>query len=75
MGIVSKIAPAVLGAMMTVAVAAATGEESVAPAPSLTVEQQTIDLGDVTAGQDAVAVFRFHNSGATDVRIVRAKPS
>ena len=46
-----------------------------APAAVLQVEQATIDLGDVVAGSEAVAVFRFHNSSDAAVHIIRAKPS
>jgi hypothetical protein len=41
----------------------------------LRVEQQTIDLGEVIAGSEAVAVFRFQNTGSAEVHIIRAKPS
>jgi len=43
--------------------------------PLLTVEEPTIDLGEIKAGSDAVATFVFHNKGDVDVRILRAKPS
>lgn len=41
----------------------------------LTVEQPRINLGDVKSGAEAVATFVFHNQGAADVRILKAKPS
>lgn len=75
MRIVSRVAPAMLGAVMVLAAGAAAGEDAATPTPTFAVEQQAIDLGEITAGEDAVAVFRFHNSGDTDVRIIRAKPS
>ena len=43
--------------------------------PRLTVEKAEVDLGDVKAGQDAVAVFVLHNHGREPVKIIRAKPS
>ncbi|MEE4272197.1 MAG: hypothetical protein V2I67_11010 [Thermoanaerobaculales bacterium] len=43
--------------------------------PLLTVEEPTIDLGEIKAGTDAVATFIFHNRGDVDVKIIRAKPS
>lgn len=39
------------------------------------VEEASLDLGVVTAGQDAVATYVFHNDTDADVRILRAKPS
>ena len=62
-----------LVAMATVCVA----NDATPPAavPVLTVEQPRIDLGEIKAGTDAVATFIFHNTGPTDIRITRAKPS
>jgi len=44
-------------------------------APGFRVESDSIDLGTVMAGTDAVATFVFHNDSARDVRILRAAPS
>lgn len=44
-------------------------------AAGLTVDQERIDLGTVVSGQDAVAVFTFHNHSQRDIKIIRAKPS
>ena len=56
-------------------VVVAGGSVGQAGGPALTVEQARIDLGEIRAGTDAVATFVFRNSGPTDVRILRAKPS
>ncbi|HOC43724.1 MAG TPA: hypothetical protein PKJ99_11980 [Thermoanaerobaculales bacterium] len=74
MKLVMGTAAAVLGVIVIAAAGAAVAEDA-APAPAFQVEQAAIDLGDVTSGSEAVAVFRFHNNGGADVRIVRAKPS
>jgi len=67
-------AAAVVGALVVIAAVAVAADEA-APTPVFRVEQETIDLGDVTAGSELVAVFRFHNAGDADVHIIRAKPS
>jgi len=46
-----------------------------AAGPELSVENTRIDLGEIKAGNDAVATFVFHNSGSSDVKIIKAKPS
>jgi hypothetical protein len=74
MKLFTTTAAAVAGALMAIAAVAVAADEA-APTPVLRVEQETIDLGDVTAGSEAVAVFRFHNAGDADVHIIRAKPS
>lgn len=56
-------------------VAAGQAESQDDATPALTVEEAKIDLGEIKSGSDAIAVFVFHNSGAEDVRIIRAKPS
>jgi hypothetical protein len=66
---------AVVLRVLAVAAGMASAADEGAPAAVLQVEQATIDLGDVTAGSEAVAVFRFHNAGDADVHIIRAKPS
>jgi len=71
---VSGTAAAVLGVLAIAAAGRAVADEAV-PAPTFQVEQAAIDLGDVIAGSEAVAVFRFHNAAGADVHIVRAKPS
>lgn len=70
-----RTAAAVLGVLAIAAAAPAGADEATAPTPTFRVEQETIDLGDVIAGSEAVAVFRFHNAGNADVHIVRAKPT
>lgn len=42
---------------------------------SFTVEQSSLELGKVVAGQTVTATFVFHNDGPEDVHIIRAKPS
>jgi len=74
MKLFTTTAAAVVGALVAIAAVAVAGDEA-APTPVFRVEQETIDLGDVTAGSEAVAVFRFHNAGDADVHIIRAKPS
>ena len=44
-------------------------------APTLRVEQKTVDVGDVVVGREKTAVYVFHNDGEADVHILRAKPS
>ena len=51
---------------------AADAEESRA---SLWVEDPSLDLGSVAAGETVTATFVFRNDGPEDVHIVRAKPS
>jgi hypothetical protein len=51
---------------------AASGDDE---AKGFWVEEEALDLGTVTAGKDAVAVFTFHNDTDQEVRILRAKPS
>jgi len=76
MKIATRTAPAIVGAMLTMAGLAVAADEVVdVAAPTFRVEQETVDLGEVRAGETAIAVFRFLNSGDTDVRILRAKPS
>jgi hypothetical protein len=70
-----KIASAAIGVIGVLAATAPVAADEVALPPAFRVEQDTIDLGDVVAGSEVVAVFRFHNTGASDVHIVRAKPS
>jgi hypothetical protein len=64
---------AVLAAVLTVPFAQA--QEQVEPKPSFRVEAESVDVGDVRAGTDAVATFVFHNDGDKDVKIIKAKPS
>jgi len=44
-------------------------------APVLRVEQSRIDLGELKAGETAVAVFTLHNHGDVPIKILKAKPS
>jgi hypothetical protein len=75
MKMAGKIASAAIGVIGVLAATAPVAADEVAPPPAFRVEQDTIDLGDIVAGSEAVAVFRFHNAGDSDVHIVRAKPS
>lgn len=43
--------------------------------PTFTVENPKIDIGEIKAGDEAVATFVFHNNGTEDVKIIKAKPS
>lgn len=42
---------------------------------SFAVEQPSLELGKVVAGETVTATFVFHNDGPEDVHIIRAKPS
>jgi hypothetical protein len=64
-----------MAAVVVLVAAALVAADEAVPAPAFRVEQASIDLGEVVAGSEAVAVFRFHNDGSSDVHIVRAKPS
>jgi hypothetical protein len=75
MHLTGRTAAALFGAVAALAAAAPAVADEAVPAPAFRVEQETIDLGDVVAGSEALAVFRFHNAGDADVHIVRAKPS
>ncbi len=62
--------------VLTAAMAGAVGRvEATSAAPTFTVENPRIDLGDIKAGSEAVATFVFHNNGPEDVTIIKAKPS
>lgn len=66
---------AVLTAFCLTLVAVAAAQQAPVPATGLTVEQHTVDLGEVKAGTVAEGVFRFHNPTDRDVKILSAKPS
>ena len=70
-----KTALALVMVCMAGVAAWAAGDQNETPAATFTVEQERLELGDVRAGDTAEAVFRFHNAGDADVRILRAKPS
>jgi hypothetical protein len=61
--------------MVTLVATAAGSAAAETDEPALTVEQTKIDVGEITSGSDAVATYVFRNSGPTDVKILRAKPS
>ena len=42
---------------------------------TFTVDESRIELGEIKAGTEALAVFTFHNAGEEDVTIIKAKPS
>jgi hypothetical protein len=64
-------AAALVCALIAVAPAAVADDDKA----SLWVEQASLDLGTVVAGESVTAVFVFHNDGPEDVHIIRAKPS
>ena len=64
-------AAALCCALMAVAVAAVAEDGKT----SLWVENASLDLGTVVAGESVTATFVFHNDGPEDVRLIRAKPS
>ena len=39
------------------------------------VENAKLDLGEITAGNEAVGTFILHNDGDVEMRLLRAKPS
>ena len=55
--------------------AVAQGPDSTKEKPSLWVEQSSLDLGEVTAGEHVLAVFVLHNDSDVPVKILKAKPS
>jgi hypothetical protein len=71
----SRTALALLVPCLIAAGVLAEGEADEAQTATFTVEQTRLELGDVKAGDMAEAVFRFHNAGDAEVRILRAKPS
>ena len=64
-------AAALVCALITVALPAVAEDERA----SLWVEEASLDLGTVVAGESATATFVFHNDGPEDVNIIRAAPS
>ena len=64
-------AAALVCASMAVPLPAAAGDGRA----SFWVEEPSLDLGTVVAGESVTATFVFHNDGTEDVRIIRAKPS
>ncbi len=54
---------------------AQSGDAAGSETPVLTVENDQLMLGNITAGEDAVGTFVFHNHGDTAIKIIRAKPS
>jgi len=66
---------AVITAFCLSLVAVGAAQEAATPPAGLTVEEHTIDLGEVKAGTVAEAVFQFHNPTDREVKILSAKPS
>ena len=56
-------------------VLAGDGAEKASKGKTFRVENSTVDLGVVRAGQDGVAVYIFKNDTDKDVKIIRAKPT
>ena len=73
----AMVALAVTGPAMAFAQAkpARAQEQRSAVHQMISVESTEIDLGKVTAGQEVVGTFVFHNSGDRPVKILRAKPT
>ena len=44
------------------------------PAPHIVFDKDTMNLGDVVHGQDAVATFTYRNTGDAPLHILSAKP-
>jgi hypothetical protein len=67
------VAPAAALVFVSMAVVcAAVAEDGKA---SFWVEESSLDLGIVVAGDSVTATFVFHNDGPEDINIIRAKPS
>jgi hypothetical protein len=62
-------------ALLTISVFTAHALEANGSRLSFRVEEAELDLGTVVAGKIVTATFIFHNDGAEDVHIIRAKPS
>ena len=64
------------GALVIGAFGAVTGQESTGETPpTLRVESERMDIGEVVAGRAGAATFVFHNDTDVEVRILRAAPS
>ena len=65
----------VVAALMCAAFATVNADDAPTATQAFRVDAPQLDVGDVRAGSEAVAIFKFHNDGEKDVRIIRAKPS
>jgi hypothetical protein len=70
-----KQAVVILVVLCAVMFAAADHVDAQATGPTFSVENPSIDIGEIKAGSEAVATFVFRNDGPTDVKIIKAKPS
>jgi copper(I)-binding protein len=52
-----------------------TGTGPLSKKPLLWVENASVDVGKVKAGEDAVATFVLHNDSNQPIKILKAKPS
>jgi hypothetical protein len=70
---------AILGVLLVAAVGSVSADTSAqgpgTGGPALVPVEGSLDIGEVNAGQTAVAVFTFKNNSESPVRILRAKPS
>ena len=69
-----SVATIILTIALLAVVAAPWADAQTGPV-TFAVEESRIDLGEIKAGTEAVATFTFRNTGAEDVRIIKAKPS
>jgi hypothetical protein len=44
------------------------------PSPHIKFDSTNVNLGDVVHGEDAVAIFTYHNTGDLPLHILSAKP-
>jgi len=44
-------------------------------APHLVIDQESLDIGVVESGEDAVATFVLRNDGGAPLHVLKAKPS
>jgi hypothetical protein len=77
---VRRIATVLVAALFALGAAQAVSAEEPAPsrpagpAPRIAFDAKDVNLGDVVHGQDAVAVFTYHNTGSAPLHILAAKP-
>ncbi|NOZ78276.1 MAG: DUF1573 domain-containing protein [Acidobacteria bacterium] len=69
------VVSSVLAMGVAVVAAQTRGTSPAKVAPSLHVDHEVLDVGQVLAGQDVVGTFVFTNTGKRPIRILRAAPS
>jgi hypothetical protein len=64
----------VLSAALAFAADQPAPEAPAGASPHITFDAKDVNLGDIVHGQDAVAVFTYHNTGNAPLHILSAKP-